>query len=58
MSPSRIACDGVLSRLCRTWVLTTEDIMEPPRLLKKECAALGIPEGDFDICGLGQTRFF
>ncbi|GJE94739.1 metal-dependent hydrolase [Phanerochaete sordida] len=41
-----------------TWILTTEDIMEPPKLLAKEAAALGIPEGDFDVCGLGETRFF
>lgn len=32
--------------------------MEPPQLLKKECQAAGIPESDFDICGLGETRFF
>ena len=42
----------------RTWVLTTEPIMEPPELLKKECAKAGIPDGDFDVVELGETRFF
>ncbi|KAI0090882.1 Metallo-hydrolase/oxidoreductase [Irpex rosettiformis] len=41
-----------------TWILTTEPIMDPPRLLKEECHKSGVPEGDFDICGLGETRFF
>ncbi|PSR87211.1 hypothetical protein PHLCEN_2v5218 [Hermanssonia centrifuga] len=42
----------------RTWVLTTEDVMEPPRLLKKERDLAGVAEEDFDICGLGETRIF
>ncbi|THG94629.1 hypothetical protein EW026_g6882 [Hermanssonia centrifuga] len=41
-----------------TWVLTTEDVMEPPRLLKKERDLAGVAEEDFDICGLGETRIF
>ncbi|EKM53668.1 uncharacterized protein PHACADRAFT_211339 [Phanerochaete carnosa HHB-10118-sp] len=41
-----------------TWMLTTEEIMAPPQLLAQECAALGIPAEDFDVCGLGETRFF
>ncbi|KAI0785764.1 N-acyl-phosphatidylethanolamine-hydrolyzing phospholipase D [Abortiporus biennis] len=41
-----------------TWVLTLEPVMEPPQLLKEECARAGIPEEDFDICGLGETRAF
>ncbi|KAJ8490160.1 hypothetical protein ONZ51_g2500 [Trametes cubensis] len=39
-----------------TWVLTIEPLLEPPALLKKECAKEGISETDFDICGLGETR--
>ncbi|KAI0363991.1 N-acyl-phosphatidylethanolamine-hydrolyzing phospholipase D [Pilatotrama ljubarskyi] len=39
-----------------TWTLTTEPTMEPPELLKKECAKSGLAEGTFDICGLGETR--
>ena len=42
----------------RTWILTTEPIMDPPRLLKEECHNADVPDGDFDICGLGETRFF
>jgi N-acyl-phosphatidylethanolamine-hydrolysing phospholipase D len=32
--------------------------MEPPQLLKKACESSGVPDGDFDICGLGETRVF
>ena len=32
--------------------------MEPPQKLKEECEKQGVPDGDFDICGLGETRFF
>ncbi|KAI0330408.1 N-acyl-phosphatidylethanolamine-hydrolyzing phospholipase D [Cubamyces sp. BRFM 1775] len=39
-----------------TWILTQEPFLEPPALLKKECAKEGISETDFDICGLGETR--
>ncbi|KAJ7457729.1 hypothetical protein FB451DRAFT_1406602 [Mycena latifolia] len=31
------------------WVLTTEDILEPPSLLVKECARAGVKEGVFGI---------
>ncbi|KAJ7457883.1 N-acyl-phosphatidylethanolamine-hydrolyzing phospholipase D [Mycena latifolia] len=37
------------------WVLTTEDILEPPALLAKECAKAGVKEGAFGVCGLGET---
>ncbi|KAI0919203.1 hypothetical protein AcW1_003351 [Taiwanofungus camphoratus] len=39
-----------------TWILTAEPIMEPPQLLKEECAKAGLKDGDFDICALGETR--
>ncbi|KAL1838101.1 hypothetical protein VTJ49DRAFT_3032 [Mycothermus thermophilus] len=42
-----------------TWVLTTEDVDEPPRLLRKALAKKGLPEtGVFDICAIGETREF
>ncbi|KAI0074857.1 N-acyl-phosphatidylethanolamine-hydrolyzing phospholipase D [Panus rudis PR-1116 ss-1] len=41
-----------------TWVLTTEPILEPPRLLAEECEKIGIPKGDFDVCAIGETRVF
>ncbi|KAJ7457882.1 N-acyl-phosphatidylethanolamine-hydrolyzing phospholipase D [Mycena latifolia] len=37
------------------WILTTEDILEPPALLAKECAKAGIKEGAFGVCGIGET---
>ncbi|GAB7353925.1 hypothetical protein MBLNU459_g4533t1 [Dothideomycetes sp. NU459] len=40
-----------------TWVLTEEDVMEPPRLLKTALAKKGIPEeGVFDVCDIGESR--
>ncbi|KAJ2916883.1 hypothetical protein MD484_g3479, partial [Candolleomyces efflorescens] len=41
-----------------TWVLTTEDVFEPPRRLAEECKKIGIPEGDFTVCDIGETLFF
>ncbi|EAU81600.1 N-acyl-phosphatidylethanolamine-hydrolyzing phospholipase D [Coprinopsis cinerea okayama7 len=40
------------------WVLTSEDILEPPKRLKEECRKLGINEEDFTVCDIGQTLFF
>ncbi|KAL9075170.1 MAG: hypothetical protein Q9161_001856 [Pseudevernia consocians] len=39
-----------------TWVLTWEDVLEPPRLLKTALAKSGIPEGVFDVCDIGESR--
>ena len=42
-----------------TWVLTEEDVLEPPKLLRKALAQKGIPEeGVFDICEIGESREF
>jgi L-ascorbate metabolism protein UlaG (beta-lactamase superfamily) len=42
-----------------TWVLTEEDVLEPPRLLKKALAHHQIPEtGVFDVCDIGESRDF
>ncbi len=42
-----------------TWVLTEEDVLEPPQLLKKALAKSGIAEeGVFDVCEIGESREF
>ena len=42
-----------------TWVLTEEDVLEPPRLLKKALAWKNLPEaGVFDVCEIGESREF
>ena len=42
-----------------TWVLTEEDVLEPPQLLKKALAKENIPEvGVFDVCDIGESREF
>ncbi|KAH8592424.1 beta-lactamase superfamily domain-containing protein [Bisporella sp. PMI_857] len=42
-----------------TWVLTTEDVLEPPMLLKQAMKAKGLPEtGVFDVCDIGESREF
>ncbi|KAH8808435.1 beta-lactamase superfamily domain-containing protein [Xylogone sp. PMI_703] len=42
-----------------TWVLTSEEVLEPPKLLKKAMAWKGLPEtGVFDVCDIGESREF
>lgn len=42
-----------------TWVLTEEDVLEPPILLKKAMKKKGLPEvGVFDVCDIGESREF
>ncbi|THH12123.1 hypothetical protein EW145_g211 [Phellinidium pouzarii] len=41
-----------------TWILTTEDVLEPPIKLAEECKKIGIPEGDFGVCNIGETVVF
>ncbi|KAK6582346.1 hypothetical protein PZA11_004754 [Diplocarpon coronariae] len=42
-----------------TWVLTTEDVLEPPVLLKQAMKQKGLPEtGVFDVCDIGESREF
>lgn len=42
-----------------TWVLTEEDVLEPPQLLKKALAWKKLPEeGVFDVCEIGESRQF
>ncbi|KAH9851093.1 N-acyl-phosphatidylethanolamine-hydrolyzing phospholipase D [Lenzites betulinus] len=39
-----------------TWTLTMEPTMEPPKLLKAAAAKVGLAEGAFEVCGLGETK--
>lgn len=39
-----------------TWVLTEEDVMEPPRLLEKACEKFGVERGAFGVSDLGETK--
>jgi N-acyl-phosphatidylethanolamine-hydrolysing phospholipase D len=42
-----------------TWVLTAEDVLEPPALLKKAMKWKNLPEtGVFDVCDIGASREF
>ncbi|KAI9716054.1 MAG: hypothetical protein M1828_000465 [Chrysothrix sp. TS-e1954] len=42
-----------------TWVLTEEDVLEPPKLLKEALKRKGLPEeGVFDVCEIGESREF
>jgi len=41
-----------------TWVLTVEDILEPPKRLSEECAKAGIEDGAFRVCDIGETLLF
>ena len=42
-----------------TWTLTTEEVMEPPMLLRKALKRSDLPEeGVFDVCDIGESRVF
>lgn len=42
-----------------TWVLTEEDVLDPPRKLRQALVESGIPEeGVFDVCDIGESREF
>ncbi|KAK0191843.1 beta-lactamase superfamily domain-containing protein [Armillaria mellea] len=41
-----------------TWILMTEEVMEPPKKLAEECKKIGIEEGDFLISDIGETKYF
>jgi L-ascorbate metabolism protein UlaG (beta-lactamase superfamily) len=52
-------CKHALGIHWGTWVLTEEDVLEPPKLLKEALKKKGIPEtGVFDICDIGESREF
>jgi hypothetical protein len=42
----------------RTWVLTSEPVLEPPELLRKECEKVGLGEDEFLVPALGETVMF
>lgn len=41
-----------------TWVLTEEDVMEPPKKLKEALVWKGVEPGRFDVCDIGESREF
>jgi N-acyl-phosphatidylethanolamine-hydrolysing phospholipase D len=41
-----------------TWVLTEEDVLEPPRMLREAAEWRGIEAGAFDTCNIGESREF
>lgn len=50
-------CKKALGMHWGTWVLTEEDVLEPPKLLKKALKHHGIEEtGVFDVCDIGDSR--
>ncbi|KAH8197192.1 hypothetical protein TruAng_008646 [Truncatella angustata] len=52
-------CKRAMSIHWGTFILTTEDLREPPKLLKEALRRRGIPEeGVFDVCKIGESREF
>ena len=52
-------CKRALGMHWGTWVLTEEDVMEPPKLLRKALERSGIAqEGVFDVCDIGESTEF
>ena len=52
-------CKRALGMHWGTWVLTEEDVLEPPKKLKEALKRHDIPEtGVFDVCNIGESREF
>ncbi|KAI9704361.1 MAG: hypothetical protein M1836_007224 [Candelina mexicana] len=52
-------CKQALGIHWGTWVLTEEEVLEPPKLLRKALEWKGIPEeGVFDVCDIGESRVY
>lgn len=52
-------CKRALGMHWGTWVLTEEDVLEPPEKLKTALKRFGLPEeGVFDVCDIGESREF
>lgn len=52
-------CKRAMSIHWGTWVLTWEEVLEPPMLLKQALKKSGIGEtGVFDVCDIGESREF
>ncbi|QKX60445.1 uncharacterized protein TRUGW13939_07590 [Talaromyces rugulosus] len=52
-------CQRALGMHWGTWVLTEEDVLEPPKKLKEALKRNDLPEeGKFDVCNIGESREF
>jgi L-ascorbate metabolism protein UlaG (beta-lactamase superfamily) len=51
-------CKAALGMHWGTWVLTEEDVLEPPRKLKEALQWKGVREEKFGVCELGESREF
>jgi hypothetical protein len=52
-------CKAAMGIHWGAWVLTEEDVMEPPELLRKALAKRGLAEtGVFGVCAIGESREF
>lgn len=54
-----IKCKAAMGIHWGTWTLTSEELDEPPQLLKLALKRRGLPEtGVFDVCNIGESREF
>ena len=52
-------CKKALGMHWGTWVLTKEDVLEPPKKLKEALKKHDTPKtGVFDVCNIGESRVF
>ncbi|KAJ9380997.1 hypothetical protein DTO063F5_6448 [Paecilomyces variotii] len=52
-------CKRALGMHWGTWVLTEEDVLEPPKKLKEALERNGLPPtGTFDVCDIGESTEF
>ncbi len=48
----------VAPTLSRTWILTTEEVTEPPKWLAEECKKICIDGCDVLVSDIGETKYF
>ncbi|KAK3619701.1 hypothetical protein LTR56_023852 [Elasticomyces elasticus] len=49
-------CKKALGIHWGTWVLTSEEVMEPPKVLKKALKWKGVEKDRFETCDIGESR--
>ncbi|KAH8681243.1 beta-lactamase superfamily domain-containing protein [Xylariales sp. PMI_506] len=54
-----VSCRRAMAIHWGTWVLTPEEVTEPPRMLRAALRRRDLPEeGAFDVCNVGESREF
>ena len=54
-----VGCKRALGMHWGTWVLTMEEVLEPPKVLKRAMKWAGLEEeGVFEVCDIGESKVY